>query len=79
MQHIEDKIQAVADLREPIREDQSFYEGANMADLIIAAMNGEDIKPALDELSQRFIEKHQDKPQQAISMGHDIAKELHHG
>ena len=76
---IEDKVQKVADLRIPIREDQSFYEGANMAALIVAMMGGEDIKPALTDLANRFIEKHQRQPQQALSMGSDIAKELHHG
>ena len=74
---IEDKIQAVADLRQPIRDDPTFYDGANMGDLIQAAMQGESVKEALGELSGRFIEKHQGAVLPAVGMGREIAKAIH--
>jgi len=76
---IADKVQAVADLRQPIKEDKSFYEGADMGAVIQAAMQGADVKGAFGELSDRFIAKHQKQFAPAVGMGRGIAKALHEG
>ncbi len=79
MSHIVEKVQAVADLREPIREDKSFFDGANMGDLIRAAMAGESVTAALEQLSDRFIAKHQGQAKPAIAMGRAVAKAIDEG
>ena len=76
---IEDKLQAVADLRIPIKEDKSFFEGADMEAVIKAAMTGEDVKPALEQLSDRFVKKHQGQAKKAVPMGAKIGQAIDKG
>ena len=76
---IESNIQAVANLRTPIKEDKSFFEGADMGAVIKAAMLGEEVRPALNQLSDRFIDKHQGQAQKAVPLGAKVGKAIHEG
>jgi len=74
-------LQQIADLRIPVKEDESFYDGVDFEQLILAVMNeGHEGVPLIEEvlepLADRFVIAHKAEIQKAADLGQDLGKAL---